>query len=60
MQKPIRPHYWPENGQPDRTEPFTWIVEDVIAASWWPDPDVFEIYEQIRCARRLTQKYGSS
>jgi len=46
MQKPIRPHYWPENGQPERTEPFTWIVEGVIAASWWPDPDVFEIYEE--------------
>ena len=42
----IRPWYWPENGQPERTEPFTWIVEDVIAASWWPDPYVFDIYDE--------------
>ncbi|MEZ5434747.1 MAG: protein-tyrosine phosphatase family protein [Verrucomicrobiales bacterium] len=33
-------------GQPERTEPFTWIVEGVIAASWWPDPYVFDIYEE--------------
>lgn len=44
MPKAIRPWYWPEKGQPERTEPFTWIVEDVIAASWWPDPYVFDIY----------------
>ena len=43
---PIRPSYWPEQGQPERTEPFTWIVEGVIAASWWPDPYVFDIYEE--------------
>jgi len=42
----IRPWYWPERGQPERTEAFTWIVEGVIAASWWPDPDVFEIFEE--------------
>ena len=46
MSKLIRPWYWPEKGQPERTEPFTWIVEDVIAASWWPDPYVFQIYEE--------------
>jgi hypothetical protein len=46
MPQPIRPWYWPERGQPERTEPFTWIVEGVIAASWWPDPYVFEIYEE--------------
>lgn len=40
----IRPWYWPENGQPERTEPFTWIVEGVIAASWWPDLYVFDLY----------------
>lgn len=40
---PIRPSYWPVRGQPERTEPFTWIVEGVIAASWWPDPYVFDI-----------------
>lgn len=43
---PIRPSYWPERGQPERTEPFTWIVEGVIAASWWPDPYVFEIFDE--------------
>jgi protein-tyrosine phosphatase len=42
----IRPWYWPENGQPERTEPFTWIVEGVIAASWWPDPYVFDIFRK--------------
>lgn len=46
MSQPIRPWYWPENGQPERTEPFTWIVEDVVAASWWPDPYVFETYRE--------------
>lgn len=44
MSKPVRPYYWPAKGQPERTEPFTWIVEGVIAASWWPDPYVFDIY----------------
>ena len=43
---PIRPSYWPAQGQPERTEPFTWIVEGVIAASWWPDPYVFDIYKE--------------
>lgn len=43
---PIRPWYWPEGGQPERTEPFTWIVEGVIAASWWPDPYVFDIFDE--------------
>jgi len=42
---PVRPYYWPERGQPERTEPFTWIVEGVIAASWWPDPYVFDIFD---------------
>lgn len=42
---PIRPWYWPERGQPERTEPFTWIVEGVIAASWWPDPYVFDLFD---------------
>jgi hypothetical protein len=40
----IRPWYWPKQGQPERTEPFTWIVEGVIAASWWLDPEVFELF----------------
>ena len=46
MSKPIRPYYWPAKGQPERTEAFTWIVEGVIAASWWPDPYVFDIYKE--------------
>jgi len=46
MSQPIRPWYWPKEGQPHRTEPFTWIVKDKIAASWWPDPYVFEIYSK--------------
>ena len=46
MSKNTRPWYWPEKGQPERTEPFTWIVDGIIAASWWPDPYVFEIYEE--------------
>lgn len=46
MSKNVRPWYWPEKGQPERTEPFTWIVDNVIAASWWPDPYVFERYKK--------------
>jgi protein-tyrosine phosphatase len=46
MSKLVRPWYWPAKGQPERTEPFTWIVDDVIAASWWPDPYVFDIYDE--------------
>lgn len=46
MSKLVRPWYWPAKGQPERTEPFTWIVDDVIAASWWPDPYVFDIYKK--------------
>ena len=41
----MRPWYWPKEGQPHRIEPFTWIVHPKIAASWWPDPPVFEIYK---------------
>jgi atypical dual specificity phosphatase len=41
-----RPWYWPEEGQPHRTEPFTWIVRGEIAASWWPDPSVLETYRR--------------
>jgi len=46
MSKLVRPWYWPEKGQPERTEPFTWIVKDVIAASWWTDPYVFDILDE--------------
>ena len=31
---------------PERTTPFTWIVKEKMAASWWPDPLVFEIYKK--------------
>ena len=31
---------------PERTQPFTWIVKGKIAASWWPDPQVFEKYKK--------------
>jgi protein-tyrosine phosphatase len=46
MPSQVRPWYWPARGQPERTEPFTWIVPDVIAASWWPDPYVFDLYDE--------------
>ena len=46
MSMRVRPWYWPKDGQPERTEPFTWIEEDVIAASWWPDPYVIDIYAE--------------
>lgn len=42
----VRPWYWPENGMPERTEEFTWIVKGRIAASWWPDPPVFNRYKK--------------
>ncbi len=42
----IRPWYWPKDGQPHRTEPFTWIIKGKLAASWWPDPYVFDIYNE--------------
>ena len=46
MSNLIRPWYWPLKGQPERTEPFTWMVEGVIAASWWPDPYVFDLFKK--------------
>ncbi|MFX1316263.1 MAG: dual specificity protein phosphatase family protein [Promethearchaeota archaeon] len=42
----MRPWYWPEGGQPHRTEPFTWIVKGKIAASWWPDSELIERYKK--------------
>jgi len=44
----VRPWYWPKNGQPHRTEPFTWIEKGKIAASWWPDSYGFGIYRQFK------------
>ncbi|MFW9877901.1 MAG: protein-tyrosine phosphatase family protein [Candidatus Thorarchaeota archaeon] len=40
----VRPWYWPKEGQPLRTEPFTWIIKGRMAISWWPDPSVLERY----------------
>ena len=42
----VRPSYWPKGGMPHRTEEFTWIVKNKFAASWWPDPPVFERYKK--------------
>ncbi|MFX1412842.1 MAG: protein-tyrosine phosphatase family protein [Promethearchaeota archaeon] len=42
----VRPWYWPKGGQPHRTEEFTWIIKEILAASWWPDPPVFERYKK--------------
>ncbi len=42
----VRPWYWPKEGQPHRTEAFTWILKGKMAASWWPDPSVIEIYRK--------------
>ncbi|MFX0027590.1 MAG: dual specificity protein phosphatase family protein [Candidatus Hermodarchaeota archaeon] len=42
----VRPWYWPKEGQPHRTEPFTWIIKEKMAVSWWPDPYVIEIYRK--------------
>ena len=40
------PWYWPKEGQPHRTEPFTWIIKGKMAASWWPDSNLFKIYKE--------------
>ncbi|MFX1376843.1 MAG: dual specificity protein phosphatase family protein [Promethearchaeota archaeon] len=40
----VHPWYWPKEGQPHRTEPFTWILKGTMAISWWPDPYVVEKY----------------
>ena len=41
----VRPSYWPIDGMPYKSEPFTWIVKGKMAASWWPDPPIRTIYE---------------
>ena len=41
----VRPSYWPIGGMPYKSEPFTWIVKGKMAASWWPDRPVLEIYK---------------
>ena len=58
----VRPWYWPKNGMPERTVPFTWIVKNKIAASWWPDVSLFEKYKKecikaiINCSEFDNQK----
>ena len=42
----VRPGYWPKEGQPHRTEPFSWIIKGKMAISWWPDPYVIERYRK--------------
>ncbi|MBY9018870.1 MAG: dual specificity protein phosphatase family protein [Candidatus Lokiarchaeota archaeon] len=42
----VRPRYWPLNGIPNKSSPFTWIVKNKLAASWWPDPPVFKRYKK--------------
>jgi len=33
---------------PEKTEPFTWIIKGKMAASWWPDFSLYEIYKKER------------
>ena len=42
----IWPWYWPKNGMPEKTEPFTWIIKGKMAASWWPDLSLYEAYKK--------------
>ena len=42
----VRPWYWPIGGQPHRANPFDWIIKGKMAASWWPDENVFQIYKK--------------
>jgi protein-tyrosine phosphatase len=44
----VRPWYWPKGGQPHRANPFDWIIKGKMAASWWPDTIVFDIYKKER------------
>jgi len=42
----VRPWYWPKNGMPEKTKPFSWIVKDKIAASWWPDAILIDKFKK--------------
>lgn len=42
----VRPWYWPKEKQPFRTEPFTWIVKNKLAAGWWPESEEIDIYKK--------------
>ena len=58
----VRPWYWPKKGMPEKTTPFTWIVKNKMAASWWPDLSLFETYKKegikaiINCSEFDNQK----
>ncbi|MHA2281608.1 MAG: protein-tyrosine phosphatase family protein [Promethearchaeota archaeon] len=40
------PWYWPKNGMPEKTTPFSWIIKGKMAVSWWPDALLFEKYRK--------------
>lgn len=42
----VNPWYWPKTGMPERALPFTWIIKNKMAASWWPDASLFERYKK--------------
>lgn len=44
--KRIWPSYWPKGGMLERSEPFTWIIKGRLAASWWPDSKILDIYKK--------------
>ncbi len=46
MNNVVRPWYWPEGGQPHRTEPFSWIVKGKMASGWWPESREIERYKK--------------
>jgi len=31
---------------PHKSDPFTWIIKGKLAASWWPDSPIIEIYKE--------------
>ena len=41
----IWPSYWPKEGMPEKTTPYSWIIKGKIAASWWPDEFMFKKYQ---------------
>lgn len=41
----MRPLYWSVEENKHRADPFNWIIRGKMAASWWPDREVFQIYK---------------
>lgn len=41
----MRPFYWSVEENKHRADPFNWIIRGKMAASWWPDREVFQIYK---------------